>query len=182
MEKCFIVLVGPSASGKTVIGMGLREALGAVEAVSHTTRQPRVGEVEGDPYYYITKEEFDKLEKVEETEYAGNFYCLSVDEMESKLASDAPLYVITDINGAAALKKRYRDRCRSVFIQVDPQVIEGRMRKRGDSEENIKARLLKAERDKEFDNGPKCDYIVDNNGDLDDSIRTVAEIMYYVCM
>lgn len=175
--KKFIVLVGPSASGKTVIGMGLRKALGAVEAVSHTTRKPRVGEVEGDPYYYITKEVFDGIEKVEETEYAGNFYCLSVEEMERKLASDHPLYVITDIHGANALKSRYGDRCKSVFIEVDPSIIESRMRFRGDSEENIAARLAKAERDKEFDNGPKCDYIVNNDGPLENAIAKVVEIV-----
>lgn len=175
--KKFIVLCGPSASGKTSIGMGLREKMGAVEAISHTTRQPRVGEVEGDPYYYITKEVFDTIEKVEQTEYAGNFYCLSAKEMDEKLAGDKPLYVITDVHGLAALRKRYGDSVYAVFVKVDPDIIEDRMRKRGDSEENIQKRLKKAAEDKEFDNWKYCEAVVDNNGELETSIDIVSAIV-----
>lgn len=174
--KHFIVLVGPSASGKTSIGMGLREKMGAVEAISHTTRCPRVGEVEGDPYYYISKEQFDAIDKVEFTEYAGNFYCLSAKEMEEKLAGDKPLYVITDVHGLSALRERYGKSVYAVFVKVDPGIIEDRMRKRGDSEENIQKRLDKAVADKEFDNWEYCDAVVDNNGDLDTSIAIVESI------
>jgi len=66
------ILIGPSGSGKTAIGNNS----GLVELKSHTTRNKREGENEGNPYYFITEEEFFELDKVEETEYNGNYYCL----------------------------------------------------------------------------------------------------------
>ena len=173
----FIVLNGPSASGKTVSGMELRKLAGFVEAISHTTRQPRVGENEGDPYYFVTKDEWDQLEKVEDTCYAGNYYCLSKNEMDAKLAGNAPLYVITDVHGLAALEKIYgKENVVSIYIQVPPYVIEGRMRARGDTEENIAARLKKAADDHEFDNWKYCKYTVDNSGALADTVQAILKI------
>ena len=74
-RKRIYVLMGPSGSGKTTLGMKLRE-IGIPELISHSTRPMRKGEKHGNPYYFVTKSEFYLLEKIEQTCYAVNFYCL----------------------------------------------------------------------------------------------------------
>lgn len=150
------------------------------ELISHTTRGVRVGEVHGKDYYFITKEEFDVLPKVEETCYAGNYYCLSQMSIDSNPADVG--IVIVDIEGKEAVKEFVEANngiAISIFLEVDKNVIEGRMRKRGDTEENIKTRLEKAEKDNEFLNGPKCDYIVKNDDfvvAVKDALAIIASI------
>lgn len=179
MNKIFN-LIGPSGSGKTTLGMGALRPMGLPEAISHTTRAMRFGEQEGDPYYFVSLDEFEKVEKIEETFYSGNHYCLSRHEVDEKLAAGS-MYVITDINGSNALKAAYGDRLVTVFIDVLPHLIEERMKKRGDKPENIQARLKNAELNHEFDNGPLCDYIVNNSGAFEDGVSQLQEIVKKEC-
>ena len=58
-----IILVGPSASGKTQIGYSLKKIYGLEKVVTYTTRRMRSGEVDGIDYHFITKDEFLRLEK-----------------------------------------------------------------------------------------------------------------------
>lgn len=175
MNKIFNI-VGPSGSGKTSLGiLGLRPE-GFPEVVSHTTRAIRVGEVEGEAYYFVDEETFKSINKIEETLYAGNYYGLSRAEIDNKLKLGS-MYAITDINGAMALKRAYGDKVVSIFIDVKPELIEERMRRRGDSEPNIKSRLEKAMKDKEFENGQFCKYIVNNSGCIDDAIEQIRKIV-----
>ena len=73
-----LVLVGPSASGKTQILKILMEKYGMKKLVTYTTRPMRVNEVNGIDYHFVSKEEFlNKLENdffFETIEYNNNFY------------------------------------------------------------------------------------------------------------
>ena len=53
-----IILVGPSASGKTQIGYSLKKIYGLEKVVTYTTRRMRSGEVDGIDYHFITKENY----------------------------------------------------------------------------------------------------------------------------
>ena len=57
-----IVLSGPTASGKTTIVNRLMQdtPVKLVKAISATTRPRRKGEVNGEDYYFLTTEEFEK--------------------------------------------------------------------------------------------------------------------------
>ncbi|MBE6570603.1 MAG: guanylate kinase, partial [Ruminococcaceae bacterium] len=73
------VISGPSGSGKGTVVEELRKICPDVGvSVSATTRAPREGEEHGVNYYYMTREEFEKLlaegEILEHTEYNGNYY------------------------------------------------------------------------------------------------------------
>ena len=54
-----LILVGPSASGKTQIVQILRAKYGLNKMVTYTSRQMRPGEREGIDYFFLTKEEFE---------------------------------------------------------------------------------------------------------------------------
>lgn len=176
-KKRIILLMGASGSGKTTLGMFLRE-LGIPELISHTTRQPRVGEVEGDPYHFITKEEFDKIDKVEETEYAGNFYCLAKSEVEDKLKKFKRVYCITDSYGMQHIRQKYGDMVKVIYISVTLAEMKKRMKDRGDSEEVIEKRIQNAIKNNELGNGSKADSIVRNDNLLKAKRDLLKEISF----
>lgn len=62
-----VVLTGFSGAGKDTIAAELKKR-GYSSAIPHTTREMRVNEVEGDPYYFITMDQFDKM--IEENKFA----------------------------------------------------------------------------------------------------------------
>ena len=75
-----VVLSGPSGVGKGTVRKALFELEGhdLVYSISMTTRLPREGEVEGEDYYFVSKEEFEQRIKddkfLEYAEFVGNYY------------------------------------------------------------------------------------------------------------
>lgn len=163
--KRIFILVGPSGSGKSTLGLHLKE-LGIPELISHTTREKRKGEEDGVDYNFVTKEDFDKVGKIEYNRYAGNYYCLSREEVESKLKDNNYVFAITDINGMRQVKAQYPKETVSIFISVTKIEMLERMRARGDSESNTFKRIRNAVESEEFKNSQYCDYVV-RNDDLD---------------
>ena len=181
-NKKLYCLVGASGSGKTTLAQYLKKD-GVVELISHTTRMPREkdGEIHGVHYYFISNEEFDKIEKIEESPYAGEHrYCISADEMNSKFEKSDRLFVVVDLNGANQLKDNCKNRnvdVNIIYIQTDLEVMRKRMEARGDSEENIVKRINFAKKSNELANGKFADYIIDNRGSLEESVNKLLEIV-----
>lgn len=174
--KTIYTIIGASGSGKSTLGQYLKEN-GVQEIVSHTTREKRVGEVNGETYYYISKEEIKELEKIEYAEYAGNCYALSKKEVDDKLNLCDKLFVIVDRVGVEELKKIYGDIIKVVYIKTDLATMESHMRKRGDSDSKIKSRLQYCESNNElnFDN---YDYLIDNRGNIETSIEKLHSFVF----
>ena len=100
MMNKFFILFGESGSGKSAIAEKLqtkrlltrKECQGhnimVTKAISHTSRKPRKGEVDGKDYYFVTKEQMeDMYEKgmlIDFKEYNGNYYGLSKNEYRNK--------------------------------------------------------------------------------------------------
>jgi guanylate kinase/CYTH domain-containing protein len=177
-DRKIFILMGSSGSGKTTLGNYLKE-IGIPEIVSHTTRKMRKGEIPGVTYYYITKEEFDKIEKIEWTEYpkgSGNFYCLSKQEVENKLSQYGRVFAITDVNGVMQLKTHYPNEVEVIYVYTSLEETERRMRARGDKEEKIQERLQHALQSGELLNYPYADYVIENN-DLEESKKRLFQIV-----
>ena len=178
-NKLFI-LVGPSGVGKNTLleGLLLNVPLSS-PAVSLTTREPRDGEIAGVHYYYIAEKKF--LEHIESNEllqyvrYAGNFYGLLRDEIDSKL-SKGHVFALVEPEGVEQLKDQYPDAV-SMFLFGKEQDLIDRMRKRGDSEGQIKSRMNTY--DHFISYLPKADYIL-NNGTpghvLEDALTIVRRV------
>ena len=181
-KKELYCLVGASGSGKTTLAQYMK-ADGMVELVSHTTRAPREkdGEVHGVHYYFVSDEQFDKIEKIEESPYAGEHrYCISADEMNSKFEISSRLFTIVDLNGANQVKDRCLNRgvdVKIIYIKTDLETMKKRMEDRGDSLENINKRLEFAQKSNELANDKFADYIIDNRGSLDESVNQLMEII-----
>ena len=96
----YILVVGPTGSGKNTLIQAAREAIpGLAFAVSATTRAPREGEKDGVNYHFLATEEFmrrvDAGEFLEWAEYGGNLYGTLRAEVEPKIA--AGKYILSDI-------------------------------------------------------------------------------------
>lgn len=163
--KRIFLLIGPSGSGKDTLGEHLKSK-GIPELVSHTTRKMREGEIDGVNYHFITKEKFNKIERIEESNYSGNFYALSKSEVDSKLKEFNSVFAIVDINGYEQIKEKYPEETVSIYIEVTLDEMAYRMRQRGDKKEDIAKRISNAILTDELSNGKECDYIIRNEDGL----------------
>ena len=166
MPNKLFVISGASGVGKSTV---LSKVMGARPdlrfSVSATTRNIRPGEVDGESYYFITKDKFlDMIEKHEFLEYDAhmdNYYGTPKGQLEEKLQTGS---VILDIepNGAFNVRKEKDD---AVLIFIAPpslEELERRLRSRGDtSEEQIKIRQARVAW--EMEQSKQYDYVVVND-------------------
>ncbi len=105
--KLFIVS-GPSGSGKSTITKKVRDILNIPLSISATTRKPRVGEVDGVDYYFLTTNEFEKkIENDEFFEYAnvhGNYYGTLISQIDKKLELGQNVILEIDVQGGIIAK------------------------------------------------------------------------------
>ena len=167
------VISGASGVGKSTV---LAKVIGARDdlqfSVSATTRQPRPGEVEGESYYFVSKERFEDMIQtdafVEYDAHMANYYGTPKGQLEEKLAVGS---VILDIepNGAFNVRLKRPD---AVLIFIAPpsmEILEQRLQGRGDtSREQMDMRLERARW--EMEQSKKYDYVVTN-----DQVDTCAD-------
>jgi len=144
------IVSAPSGAGKTTLIKRLIEETGGLAlAVSHTTRKPRPGEVEGRDYHFVGRAEFmgmrDRGEFVEWAEVHGNFYGTSRGMLQSIMSTGADVLHDIDVQGARQIRESGMP---AVFIFILPpslRVLEERLRGReSDSEEIVRRRLANA--------------------------------------
>lgn len=112
MRGKLIVIAGPSGVGKgTVVREIIRFKKNCRVSVSVTTRKPRTGEVNGEHYYFITKQEFeDKIRNkkmLEYEQYNGNYYGTPYEYTEQNLKAGFNVILEIDVKGALNVKKMY---------------------------------------------------------------------------
>jgi guanylate kinase len=106
-----VVLAGPTAVGKGAVSTYIRENYPGVHlSVSATTRSPRPGEVEGVNYYFVSDEEFDRLEsdgRMLETATVHNAYRYGTPRapIDEALAAGRSVLLEIDIQGARSVKR-----------------------------------------------------------------------------
>ena len=179
MRNVLFVLSGPSGVGKGTIAKKLIERnANYCLSISCTTRSPRVGEVNGKEYFFISKEEFiNKINSngfLEYSEHFDNFYGTPKDFVLEKLNFNDVLLEI-DVNGGLNVKKEYDQ---AILIMVVPPSIEeikNRLLKRGtESLEKIESRMSRIE----YELGKKnlYDYSVVND-DLNIAVEEIEKII-----
>ena len=168
-----ILLVGPSASGKTEIAKELFNLYKIKKVITHTTRDKRVGEVNGIDYHFVSKDEFLSLKEndyfVETTIYNDNYYGTSKVELQDDKV------IVVDPNGKNTFAALNNPHIVIFYIHANDELRKERMISRGDSEENIAQRLKK---DKEYFSDSKknnSDYIIINENK---SLQEVSEEIY----
>lgn len=148
-----LVISGPSGSGKSTLERQLHKFGWAAKTISHTTRAPREGEVDGEAYYFVSKEEFDLRwsagEFVETAVYHGCDYGMSHEELlRASNEGRNPVILVVNTEGLERLRQTWPGLW-SVWLDVpSPIRMRERMVARGDTEEAAGKRLstLQAER------------------------------------
>ncbi len=142
-----MILAAVSGTGKsTVVAELCKRCPNLKLSVSHTTRKPRPGEVDGVQYNFVTREQFDA--KVAEdgfaewAEYAGNCYGTSISTIEEAKAKGHDLLFEIDCVGAMNIMRRYPEAISCFLLPPSMEELENRLRGRGtESEETIQRRL-----------------------------------------
>ncbi|MEC9484983.1 MAG: guanylate kinase [Candidatus Izemoplasma sp.] len=176
-----IVISGPSGVGKGTVREALFEMEGhdLVYSISMTTRPPREGEIDGEDYYFVSKEEF--LERIkndqflEYAEFVGNYYGTPKDKIDAQLEQGKEVVLEIEVQGALQVREKVKD---AVFIFIAPpnkEALFRRLLRRGTEDpETIDSRMIKAER--EFPLAHKYDYIVVNDEVMNAADRIIAII------
>lgn len=166
-QGVLLVVSGPSGAGKGTICQLLREKLPDLGySVSVTTRQPRVGEVDGVNYFFKTVEQVKKMiaadELLEYAEVYGNYYGTPRQYVMDLLNAGKDVLLEIDIQGALQIKQRFPE---GVFVFIVPPSLDelsARIYKRGtDSEDVIKRRMASAA--SELTYAAEYDYIIVND-------------------
>ncbi len=174
------VLSGPSGVGKsTAVHEVMRRHPTLRFSVSVTTREMRPGEVDGESYYFISRQRFREMlendELLEHAEYVGNCYGTPEEPINRML--EQGIDVLLDIEPCGALQVQQRRPDATLIFMAAPSFseIERRLRGRGDTQpDKITARLARARW--EYQQAEKYDYIVVND-DVDHAAREIEAIM-----
>jgi guanylate kinase len=179
------IISAPSGSGKSTLVKRLMEKDLAREerrlqfSVSFTTRAPRAGEIEGEHYYFISVEEFERLRDADEllecAKVFGNYYGTSQAILRKAEAAGKDLILDIDVQGAAQLKDRLSQAVSIFILPPSRKVLESRLRNRSsDSDEVIQRRLEEASN--EIEEFGKYDYLLINDN-LDASFEKLRGII-----
>lgn len=175
MNKVYAI-IGPPASGKTSVVNEIKKRNIPV-LISHTTRQPKPREKQGEYYFFVSTEDFLKLNLVERVNYSGKLYGLSRDEVMRKVNTHPVSVIDIDIDGFRQLKKLLGERLESIYILIDKDTILERFITEGAKQEEIKSRIEYAEKAGEFNNWQIADHVVKNTGSLETTLRQILAIM-----
>ena len=177
--KLFIVS-GPSGSGKDTILQGVFKKHPEIKlSISSITRAMRVGEVEGEKYHFISRDEFEELLKndmlLEHNVFVGNYYGTPKAPVEECLNAGGDMILEIDVNGAAQVREKMPEAI-SIFIMPPSfEVLKNRLSGRGtETEEVVEQRMTAALG--EIARAKEYDYIVIND-QLDVAIDDLLSII-----
>jgi guanylate kinase len=177
------VITAPSGTGKnTIIEMVRKDLKGLGYSISHTTRAPRKGEMNGVHYYFVGKKEFEKMIQAQEfVEWAvvyDQLYGTSISSVRSAQVSGVDVLLDLDIQGARQIKKRFPDSTSIFIIPPSLQALRERLEKRSSHDgTNIDLRMTEAV--EEIRECRNFDFLIVND-DLRQAVREVQAVIVAV--
>lgn len=175
-----VILSAPSGCGKDAV---LQELAASGEdfcrSVSATTRDPRVGEVHGVDYLFMSRDEFSALAEdngfLEYAEYGKNCYGTPKAPVDRLLSQGKTVVLKIETQGAYKVMDMYPDAVSIFIVPPSMKALEERLRGRGtDDEDSILIRLQTAK--VELEKAPDYNYIVVND-ELPAAAKAVSSII-----
>lgn len=174
-KGAILIISGPSGCGKSTL---LKEVYKDIDdyyfSISTTTRAPRIGEVNGVDYFFVTKEEFEKdINNGDFLEYAkvhDNYYGTSLKPIKKALDEAKLVIFDIDVQGHEIVRTKLNSITTSVFITTPSlEVLETRLNSRNtDSLEIIEKRIKNAKGEVEY--FQDYDYLI-----INDDLQTAAK-------
>lgn len=174
------IIEGPSGVGKdTIINEIIRrypEKFG--KPINACTRQMRENESQGNPYLFLSEEEFLKLrqsgEIFEHTIRHGSYRGMRKSSFDEIINNGKIALRDCDKYGLENIKKEYPGLVTGIFLTCDKELIRDRLISRNEPEESMKARLDdfdKCIKDKDY-----FDYIIENI-DMEETIKNILKLI-----
>ncbi|MCF8000963.1 MAG: guanylate kinase [Halanaerobiales bacterium] len=182
MQKGILfVLSGPSGVGKGTVLEGLMDDYNDINySISVTTRTPREDEINGDDYFFVSREKFEEMKEknqfLETAKVHGNYYGTPRHYVEECLSKGEDIILEIDIQGAKQIKKEFDDAVYIFLLPPNYEELKTRLEKR-DSEtpESLKRRLKNAS--EEISEVKNYDYSIVNDkvGDTVEEVKKVIK-------
>ena len=176
-----IVLSSPSGAGKTTLVKLLSKKNNFFISTSHTTRKPRLNEIDGEDYFFVNNDEFRRLIKNDEfLEYAkvfNNYYGTTRTPVIHKLENSKNVIFDIDWQGADQIKNKKLDYKLITFFLLPPskEILFQRL-----SNRDMKDKLIVGERMKQFERDVlhwiNYDYVVIND-DLNECYDRIQKLI-----
>ena len=179
-QGILVVVSGFSGAGK---GTLMKELLKRYDnyalSISATTRAPREGETDGKEYFFVTKEQFEKMRDerklIEYAQYVNNYYGTPKEYVEQKMAEGKDVILEIEIQGALKVKKRFPDALLLFVTPPSAEELRRRLVGRGtETLEVITARLARAA--EEASGMEAYDYLLIND-DLDRCVEEMHQLI-----
>ncbi|KAG2233154.1 guanylate kinase [Thamnidium elegans] len=179
------VISGPSGSGKSTLLKRLFSEYPTTFgfSISHTTRKPRPGEVNGKDYHFVEKPDMEKEVEagkfIESATFSGNMYGTSIKSVEDVVEAGKVCMLDIDMQGVQSVKKTQLNP-KYIFVQPPSlEILEQRLRGRGtEKEEAVLARLEASKRELEYGALPGAyDHVIVND-DLETAYNSLKNAIF----
>jgi len=181
-QGLLFVLSAPSGTGKdTVINELRQQGMDFYVVSSVTTRAPRPGESEGDPYYFVSQETFDHMiannELLEYANVHGHWYGQPLQQIKDNLQAGRDVLLKIDVQGAATVREKLPN---AIFIFLVPgsleELVERLTARQTETEEEQQRRLEDAR--SELEQQEYYEYVIENRqGRLAEAVERLRAIM-----
>ena len=168
-----LVLIGPSASGKTESAKIMINRYPISRVVTCTTRPKRINEIDGFDYHFFSVDEFKQLENqgyfIETAEYNNHLYGTPKNE----LADDK--FIILEPQGLKSFLKIDPCPIVAIYLKTDESVRIARMKERLDKSKDINKRILSDRNDFDLEQINGLDLIIDTSNI---TLSDLADLIY----
>ena len=175
-----IVFSGPSGVGKgTILAKYMQGRSDICYSVSATTRAPRPGEVDGRQYFFLTRQEFEKMieegRMLEYAQYNGNYYGTPSRFVEEKLQAGVDVVLEIEVQGAAKVRAACPEALLVFVLPPSFETLRSRLTGRGTEDEATVQKRLNAALD-ELRQASAYDYVIVND-DLDQAVEELSAVV-----
>jgi len=177
-----IVISGPSGVGKDAVLERMRQRrLPFHFVVTATSRPQRPGEVDGEDYFFVSREQFEAMiehgELIEHALVYNQYKGIPKKQVQDALASGQDVIMRIDVQGAATVRRLYPEALLIFLTTRSEEELVGRLKSREtETPESLRLRLSTARQ--EFEQLGLFDYLVVNaDGQLDEAVDTISAII-----
>lgn len=175
------VISAPSGGGKTSLIKALLARMPGLDvSISHTTREQRLGEIDGEAYHFISHTQFEAMivqgQFLEYAQVFQHYYGTSLQEIDRIIGEGKNVLLDIDWQGAQVVRRLYKERQVSIFL-VPPssQELQLRLERRGrDTEAEIQYRMAQAKL--EIQHYAEYDYLIINE-DFEQALGELSAII-----
>lgn len=173
-KEMIFVFTGPNGAGRRTIADMAGSTLNMKQVLSYTTREKRPNEIEGEDYFFVSRDTFIEAQRngefIEVLDIDGYLYGIKSDDVEQLLSRNGCVYLILNRYGAEIIKQSYGENVKRFFIYADKETLIARQKQRGDTDEMI-ARYM-SHYDEEMAYRAECEHAYENL----DSSHTIFDV------